>query len=799
MRHHSNPSRRRRPAWGPSMLSGLIDWWAVDQSALDGSTEDAAIGSVGGVLGVVTLTEDTNKPVLKLGAGPTGRDILRFTLASSHKLVDSTVIGAALSGSGVPFSVTQVCKVTGTGSNATWGLGHGTAAQKAYVTARRNYATPLLTTYHNNDANSATSIIGAQVLMDALWHVVTWVYDGTNMLMYVDGVLQDVAKAFGNAASTFNRFSLGCVISAGVVTWPASMDWAATVVNNVALTAGDVRTLHSYFGQRYLGWTINEYILYDDFVTAQANPLTSPRTAEPGRGVWTIADTGANLSIAGDKLVISGGAAGYVTPHLYGTIRNGFAGLALTAEVYVPSSLITTAAYVGLASAVTGITGAWAVVASNYVRGCQNGAITYDRRLVGVGAQAWIDPKLVEVAIVARGATGAFVLTRRPGMTEWNLAWVDSAANLSTCVPRITSVGKNVAIGRVQLRGDLTVPTYVGYSASASAGDTISAHSDGYVEATFTAQTGVTQEIRVRYTDDDNCIVVRCDQAGSTLKILSRVGGSETELQSGSQTWTNGASYRVTILQNGDYLLASVNGTNVDTGCFSTAFQGPAPTTATLVKVSHAMTEVYSWPKSVTLGDAPCSVPEGILGVGDSITYGTGDSTATYPAGQNGYLQRLCALRGAAESPTRHANAGYTLATRLTDQPSDLAASLGAPTWIITYLGSNDVATLPSEATWKANYRTLLDAYHRKWPLASVLICKPWRRTYDAECNTVAGWINDLLAEAAYSSWCRAGMDARVTIKGADDGATMTGDGLHPNAAGHAAIATALNVIMANP
>jgi lysophospholipase L1-like esterase len=59
---------------------------------------------------------------------------------------------------------------------------------------------------------------------------------------------------------------------------------------------------------------------------------------------------------------------------------------------------------------------------------------------------------------------------------------------------------------------------------------------------------------------------------------------------------------------------------------------------------------------------------------------------------------------------------------------------------------------------------------------------RAWRRDLDAECNTLAGWIDDIVA---LRSDCHVGPDERVFLENGDDGATYTGDGTHPNAAGY--------------
>jgi len=90
--------------------------------------------------------------------------------------------------------------------------------------------------------------------------------------------------------------------------------------------------------------------------------------------------------------------------------------------------------------------------------------------------------------------------------------------------------------------------------------------------------------------------------------------------------------------------------------------------------------------------------------------------------------------------------------------------------------GSNDSVSMPAEATFKANYLAILDAIHAKWPQAKARMTLPWRRGYDANCDTLATWIGAVQASRA---WAYIADDERVWMKGADNGATMSVDGIH--------------------
>jgi len=101
---------------------------------------------------------------------------------------------------------------------------------------------------------------------------------------------------------------------------------------------------------------------------------------------------------------------------------------------------------------------------------------------------------------------------------------------------------------------------------------------------------------------------------------------------------------------------------------------------------------------------------------------------------------------------------------------------------VLTNWGANDFTVLPTETAWKANYQMIIDAVRVKWPTALVYLSKPWSRGNDTNADTLAGWIDDLVA--ANPGVAFVADDERVWLKGADDGATMTTDGVHYSAAG---------------
>lgn len=165
-----------------------------------------------------------------------------------------------------------------------------------------------------------------------------------------------------------------------------------------------------------------------------------------------------------------------------------------------------------------------------------------------------------------------------------------------------------------------------------------------------------------------------------------------------------------------------------------------------------------------------------------------GDSRTAADAG-NTWPTTLAAALNTATSGTstwRHDNVGQS-ATTAAWWAANIAAVLAAQPQnhvrVLVNIGVNDF-DIATEAAWKADMLTVMDAVVAKWPAAHVYLTRPWKRNFNATADTYAAWIADLVAARMYM---RSGPDERVTIKGADDGATNTTDGIHYSAAGQAA------------
>jgi len=179
-------------------------------------------------------------------------------------------------------------------------------------------------------------------------------------------------------------------------------------------------------------------------------------------------------------------------------------------------------------------------------------------------------------------------------------------------------------------------------------------------------------------------------------------------------------------------------------------------------------------PWTLTISDLPAN---GILTFGDSKT-----ALHQWQPGLITALGTSCW-----ESPTFIAYLGTTVSYMAAHIDAILAKASGTPAYILCDIGVVECeSTLPAKATWEANYQYIIDAFHVKWPAARIYLAKPWGQGCDANCATLAGWIDDLVA--ASPMVVHAGHDEQIWLAAADNGATMTTDRFHYSAAGIAEV-----------
>lgn len=537
------------------------------------------------------------------------------------------------------------------------------------------------------------------------------------------------------------------------------------------------------------------YLLRDQFSTAESAPIASPRTCEPGPGTLTIVDTGNKVSITGAGLHFASQTVSQTDPIVKDT--------ATRARVPGRTFRITTTAFKArMGWAQSGSTSADAIGITHST----GGIFVFDGLTTRGALFTLADSTQYTLECVMRDQ-GGMVFIQGGAYTQRTLLWVESGNDLSdlTTTPLRAMLGySNTGIG-VITSTDWQEIDYGGawgarfglatdYKLYNTAPITLNANADCLIEVVWFITTGEALEIRFRRVDDDNCWLLRCTQADSTVKLFTRVAGVETEFQAGkTRTFSNASRQRITIRCEGTRIITATAGI-IQHNVTDTYNQ----TTAGLVKVSGTtyVPMCDTFPLTGFPEPTQANPPKNILCHGDSKTGGVGDSTPP-PSGYNGYVPILIDLLTTAtgggwyERPARIATAGAGVTTLKGTVDASLASAIGTPDYILTNMGINDSAVLPTEATWKSDYGYILDAFHTKWPSAIIKVAYIWAIGRDANCATLNSWIDTVLSTRP---WASVGLNEQVVLKGSDNGASEMSDTVHPNRLGYTLTAAAWKV-----
>ncbi|MCU7521670.1 MAG: hypothetical protein HF312_15745 [Ignavibacteria bacterium] len=190
-----------------------------------------------------------------------------------------------------------------------------------------------------------------------------------------------------------------------------------------------------------------KFLLRDDFDTdlpAGAVNGTKCRTGQ----TRTVTDTENKMSVAGGKLVISGGKATPVwgDPGVFYPTINRQSGRIMVANIQQNNKVI-----IGFALSTTGAATAadLAFFPGNIITGHAGGA-----QLPSIGS--WIADTAYNVAVLLR-SNGMMLLLK--SSSDWRLMWVDSRSNVSTIYPAITNNNAQAEIDTLRIPHRLWLPT----------------------------------------------------------------------------------------------------------------------------------------------------------------------------------------------------------------------------------------------------------------------------------------------------------------------------------------------------
>jgi hypothetical protein len=333
------------------------------------------------------------------------------------------------------------------------------------------------------------------------------------------------------------------------------------------------------------------YLLRDEFTTDEAAPITTPRTCEPGPGTLTVVDTGGRLSISGGQLVNINAVSVWADPRIYSA--NSFtraAGLAFGFDITDGQTMNQIIGWQTIAAGGTSLQVA-AYINGGFVDMWNAGVADWARLLL-----APIAGVTYKVFSVLR-SSGGFLTA------DGKILWVTNTLNTASVFPgAVFSTGAATAGKQDNWRVmQLAAPWDTDYGIATNRiavpqiNDTTTSEANALIEMTWQAVTGQVWELDVRRTDDDNRWIIRCDQTGSTIKLIERNAGTETERASAAQTWTNGTSYRLVVIQDGNTIKTFV--ANVAKNTYTSATFN---NTATGIKTSRSGTNLVAWPRTLS-------------------------------------------------------------------------------------------------------------------------------------------------------------------------------------------------------
>ena len=301
------------------------------------------------------------------------------------------------------------------------------------------------------------------------------------------------------------------------------------------------------------GVTFPTYWLLDRFTTAASAPLSTPRSAEP-TGTLTLVQTDGQLSISSAALNIPAqstpawGDLGFRV----GAGKARAAGVALVGTINFSSGSNANWGWGSTNAQATSITGNWVYAFEAGAAGSfgivDNGEEARQLFTISNGTA-------YQYAIVLRG-TGAFYFVKGGAFTSWTLLWVSVQNNAATLYPQFNNydrVGTLDNLTGTDFGSPWTADNGIAtsFSATPAANSTAACNADAFITFTWTVTAGETLEIRTRYLDDNNCMIVRASEAGDTVKLIEKNAGVEIERATAAVAMSAGNTWRFNIVQDG--------------------------------------------------------------------------------------------------------------------------------------------------------------------------------------------------------------------------------------------------------
>lgn len=283
----------------------------------------------------------------------------------------------------------------------------------------------------------------------------------------------------------------------------------------------------------------------DEFVTTESAPVVSPRTCEPGPGTLTFVQLDGGYGISGGQLVTTpqstpawsdlGATFGPLTRSTgLALLTCGSVGQTSSPD-YFGFKTTTAINYNNWADAWTQESVSYGLEPNNLTNQYRLFIPYPTNQIMGVvlrslGAYYIIDDRLYFVSHLS-SATPLYLGFLNRG----NTITADYMRVAQLPAPFNTSNGLALHV-----------------SATPTNGETTTGLGDGSIYFTWTPAANEILNIRYRWIDDDNCMIIRCDQANSTIKMFRRWHGVETQRATATVTWTVAATNSVYVIYASD-------------------------------------------------------------------------------------------------------------------------------------------------------------------------------------------------------------------------------------------------------
>jgi len=295
-----------------------------------------------------------------------------------------------------------------------------------------------------------------------------------------------------------------------------------------------------------------DWLLYDTFQTADAAPITSPRTCEPGPGTLTV--TGNALSIANDRLVIPAPSSTWEGVSSVGGFTLG-AGLAIMGDVYSAGA----GSVFGITF--TNLSGTSETDASGYSRHRRNFG-TYVVGAPSVTVGTWAAGKYVSVI---RGTEGVFFI--RDGSLVWvaGTEMTDHASTIYATIGSYNAVSEINSLAVIDLPAngytdwDADFSTITDSETNPANGTTYSCDVNHHQTMTFTFEATNYARLSGRYDGGTSYgYRVRC-VSDLSLIVQERQGEAVATLHTEAGVFADGVVYQIDAVCEGSTLKVYVN------------------------------------------------------------------------------------------------------------------------------------------------------------------------------------------------------------------------------------------------